>query len=416
MIRRNPQRLAWTVLILSFCACAALAISVPLAVRSFLTDSTDPAAVILQRQQGTPLLQRPNSADFVGVTDQPTEVLEGSVIQIDESTQAVLTMRDPGVETNLVVVQLYGNTDVTLRAANTPRFDLSPNPHRLDLLVTNGRIRINVLNDATRPVAASVRSPQGEVAFSVGTYAVEVTNEELQVTVREGQATVSAQGTVVVIEPPRRARVELGQPPEGGLSGERKLIDNGSFAEPLEQTWIIEHGPQDENEPKGIVTSTTVTGRRAALFERSGPSHAETRLAQEVNRDVTDAASLTLHFAVLVSNQDVPLCGQLGSECPLMVKINYRDTIGTEREWLQGFYAVPTPPNINNPNYCQACSTSNPHRRIPPNTWFTYDSDNLMDVLTVDDFKPSRITRITFYASGHSYRSAITDVELLMQD
>lgn len=414
MIRRNPQRLAWTVLILSFCACAALAISVPLAIRSFLTDSTDPAAVILQRQQGTPLLQRPNSADFVGVTDQPTEVLEGSVIQIDESTQAVLTMRDPGVETNLVVVQLYGNTDVTLRAANTPRFGLSPNPHRLDLLVTNGRIRINVLNDTRRPVAASVQSPQGEVTFAVGTYAVEVTNEELQVTVREGRATVTAQGTSVVIEPSQRARVELGQTPQGGLSGERPLLVS-SFIGSLQPAWTIEHGPQDENEPTGTVTSATVAGRRAALFERTGPSHAETRLVRELNRDVTDASSLTLHFAVLLSFQDVPVCGSQGTECPMMVKIEYRDASDNSREWLHGFYAINDPNNVNKP-ICEICTRRFQHQRILRDTWFSYDSGNLMDILTVDGLKPVRIIRVIFYASGHSYQSAVTDVELLVQD
>jgi hypothetical protein len=34
----------------------------------------------------------------------------------------------------------------------------------------------------------------------------------------------------------------------------------------------------------------------------------------------------------------------------------------------------------------------------------------------VDGAKPTRITQVTFYASGHSYRAAVTDVELLVQD
>ncbi len=36
------------------------------------------------------------------------------------------------------------------------------------------------------------------------------------------------------------------------------------------------------------------------------------------------------------------------------------------------------------------------------------DSANLMETL-----KPAQITAITFYASGHSYRSSVAEVELL---
>ncbi|HKZ84267.1 MAG TPA: hypothetical protein VJ793_11495 [Anaerolineae bacterium] len=415
-MNHNPERLAWTVMLLSFGMCVALAISVPLGIQSFLTNTTDPAPLVLDVQQGAVLLKRPASSDFILVPDQTTDVPDGSIIRADQATQAILTMRDPDLVTNRVVVQLYANTEVTLEQASSPRFGVSPNPHRLDLFVTTGRVRINVLNGTNRGVTATARSPQGEVIFTPGTYAMEVTNEELQITAREGEATVSAQGSSVTIEPSQRAVVRLGQPPEGGLAGERPLIVNGSFTAPLDPAWRIEHGPQDETEPPGSVITTTIVGRRAAVFERTGPSHAETRLVQDLNRDVTDAASLTLHFAVLVNFQDVPVCGSVGTECPMMVKIDYRDTSGANREWLRGFYAVNDRNNFNKP-FCDNCTRRFEHQRVLSNTWVSYDSGNLIDVLTTPDgFKPTRITRITFYASGHSYRSAIIDVELLMQD
>lgn len=416
-MRRSPEVLAWSVLLASFGMCVALGVFIPLAVRAFLTDSTDPAPRILQVQQGTLLLRRPTSPDFVGIVDQTTDVPDGSEIKADLSTQAVLRIREPGTDADLAIVQLYGNTALVVQAASSPRFDSSPNPHRLDLDIESGRIRVNILPDAGRPVAASLRAPQGEVTFSNGTYAVEVTNEELQVTVREGTATVSAQGAQVVVESLQRARVALGQAPQGGLSSERNLVSDGNFSGGAPPAWSIEHDLQIETEPKGTVEFRTFAGRRAAVFERTGfrLSHAETRLVQDISRDVRDAASLTLHFAVLISNQDVPVCGSSGSECPMMVRINYRDASGAEREWTQGFYSVPDPSNVN-PLICIYCTTRNPHTRVTQNSWFTYDSSNLMDVLTVDDFKPARITRIVFYASGHAYQSAITDVELLVQD
>jgi hypothetical protein len=419
VIRRNPQRLAWSVLLLSFGMCVALAVSLPLAVRSFLTDSTDPTPRILEAQ-GTVLLRRPTSTDFAGITDFTVDVPDGSIIKTDQSTQAILTLRDPASDTNLTIVQMYGSTELTVLSAASPRFGSSPNPHRLDLNIESGRIRVNIPADSSRPVAASVRAPQGEVAFSTGTYAVEVSNQELQVTAREGTATVEAQGTQVVIESLQRARVELGQAPQGGLSNERNLIVDGNFAGIPFGAWSVGNDLQNADEAPGLVVFRTVSGRRAAQFDRAGRSHAETRLVQSVDRDIRDAASLTLHIAGLISQQDIPVCGSLGSECPLMVRINYLDTVGSVREWVQGFYYLPDTnpidPNNPNPTACATCSTRNEHRLVTQNSWFTYDSPNLMDLLTIEAFSPARITEVTIYASGHSYRSAVTDVELLVQD
>ena len=414
---RNPERLAWTVLVISFVACVALAVSAPLAVRSFLTDSTELAALILKVQQGTALLQRPTSADFVGITDVTIDVPAGSAIKADASTQAILTMRDRNTLSDLAIAQLYANTALTVLTASSPRFGASPNPHQFGLAMESGRIRINVLDDTGRPVVAYLRAPQGEVTFAPGTYAVEVSNQELQVTARDGSAVVSARGVEVVIGSLERARVALGQAPQGGLSNERNLVADGNFTGSPADAWSATHDLQDETEAPGRITYTTVAGRQAAEFVRGGRSHAETRLEQELNRDVTEAASLTLHFAVRVDEQDIPICGTLGSECPLMVRIDYRDTSGTGREWVQGFYsgAAPDPQNVN-PRFCVTCSTRNAHRPVVPATWFAFDSGNLMDELVVDGFRPAWIDGISFYASGHSYQSAITDVELLVQD
>jgi hypothetical protein len=116
------------------------------------------------------------------------------------------------------------------------------------------------------------------VTFGTGIFAIEVTNRDLQITAREGSATVSAQGKSVVIESSQRAVVMLREAPQGGLSGERPLLANGSFADSFQPAWAIEHGPQAEDEPFGTVKTAVVAGRRAALFERASRGHAETRL------------------------------------------------------------------------------------------------------------------------------------------
>ena len=143
------------------------------------------------------------------------------------------------------------------------------------------------------------------------------------------------------------------------------------------------------------------------MFERQGAYHAETGIRQIINKNVRDFASLRLHFVVRVFDQDVPVCGQAGSECPMMVRLDYKDQDGTDRSFLQGFYTRPDGSGAN-PTYNTTSGSRNEHRRIPPNVAYTYDSANLMETL-----KPAQITAITFYASGHSYRSSVAEVELL---
>lgn len=418
-MRRNPQRLAWAVLLISFGVCVALAIFTPLLIRSFINDSVSPAFVVLESQRGTTLLRRPISPDVVGVVESTDDVPDGSVIRVDDGMQALLTMSDPeDRNTKLVTIKLFGAAAATLRAAHSPRFEASTNPHRLELFLDDGRMRVTVSDEAMRAVQVVVNGPQGEVSFGAGTYVIEVTNEELQVTVREGEALVSGkQGPTVVIRALERAVVPLDQAPQGGLSNELDLIRDGSFAEPLERNWMMELKlPEIETESTGRITSAPVTGRPAARFERNGQGHGEVDLTQSIDRDVTDSVSLQLHFLVFIGGHDVPVCGSVGSECPLMMRLRFRDTAGTEREWIQGFYVIgDTNPNPN-PQVCTLCSSRNPHTQIPLQSWYPYDSGNLIEDMVIDGLKPAQIIDITFYASGHSFTSAVTDVELLVQD
>ncbi len=48
-------------------------------------------------------------------------------------------------------------------------------------------------------------------------------------------------------------------------------------------------------------------------------------------------------------------------------------------------------------------------------SWFLYDSPNLMEIVP-EEIRPARIQLIRVYASGHSYDSMVTDIELLAQE
>ncbi|HZY44387.1 MAG TPA: hypothetical protein VFF70_06510, partial [Anaerolineae bacterium] len=291
--------------------------------------------------------------------------------------------------------------------ARSPRFQASALPHRETLTIDGGRMRVTVSPDIARSTDVRIISPQATTVLHEGSGSIDVTNDELQVTIRDGTAGVTALGATVTLTQSQRTQVVLGQPPSGVLSPERNLIINGNFRDSLDGTWEISNDLQAPNEPPGSVSILAESGRRLAVFDRTGVYHAETDLKQTINKDVRDFRSLKLHFVVQVSNQDVPVCGQAGSECPLMMRIDYKDVNGTDRSFIQGFYNVLDPGNVN-PNYCTSCGSRLEHIHVSKDFPYTYELGDLMTQL-----QPTQITAITFYASGHSYRSAVAEIELL---
>jgi hypothetical protein len=406
-MRRNPERLAWTVLLISLFICVGLAVSVPLAVGSIVNDSSETAANTLDVQRGTALVRLPGSGEAIGVTTSRENLPEGTTIRADPNTQALLTIRSPHDGSILETVQIYGSTDLEIAHIRSPRFQMSTRPHQIDLLTDIGRVRVNIVGGSERPLESALTTPQARTTLQEGSYAFEVSNDETQVTVRDGLALISAQNATQELGPQQRTVVKLNGPPSGILSPERNLIINGNFRLPLDGTWEVYNDLQNPREREGTVTIQTVAGQRSAVFERQGDFHAETGIRQTINKDVRDLTSLRLHFVVRVFDQDVPVCGQAGSECPMMVRLDYKDQDGTDRSFLQGFYTRPDSSGAN-PTYNTTSGTRKEHQRISPNVGFTFDSDNLMETL-----KPSQITAITFYASGHSYRSSVAEIELL---
>jgi hypothetical protein len=407
-MRRNPERLAWTVLGISLLICVTLAISVPLAIRSFINDTADISRIKLEVQQGTVLVRRLSTDDPIGVTTQLDNLLEGTTIRADENVQALLTIESPNNGATLMIVQIYGSTNLAITLARSPRFQASGLPHREILTIDGGRLRVTVSPDIARPTDVRIISPQATTVLHEGSGSIDVTNDELQVTVHDGTADVTALGATVTLTQSQRTQVVLGQPPTGALSPERNLIVNGNFRDSLDGTWEISNDLQEPNESPGSVSILAESGRRLAVFDRSGVYHAETDLKQVIDKDVRDFRSLKLHFVVEVSNQDVPVCGQAGSECPLMLKLDYKDSNGTDRSYIQGFYYKPDDNNVN-PNYCTSCGSRVEHIRVPQNFPYTYDFPG--DLITL--LQPAQITAITFYASGHSYRSVVAEIELL---
>src|SRR5512136_753885 len=113
-MRRNPERLAWTVLLASLFVCVGLAVSVPLALGSYINDSVEPASITLEVQQGTALVRRADTTEPIGVTTSLNNLQDGTSIQADENVQALLIIRSPRDNAPLQQVQIYGNTNLDI--------------------------------------------------------------------------------------------------------------------------------------------------------------------------------------------------------------------------------------------------------------------------------------------------------------
>ncbi len=401
---RNRERLAWLILLLSFTTCIGLVISTPLGVRQFIHTARVRQQAVLEPQRGTPGMQRGGRGAVEAVVAPIGNVYPETAVTTDETAQALLTLYAPGEEPAVAAaVQIYHDTAMTFITARSPRFDVSPLPHEVALEVTSGRMRITVNPAHGRPTVVNLRTPHMRATLDEGSYEIRVYPASSELAVRDGSAQIINDGEPSIFVGPSTIIAQASSASLRVLPGEPNLLENGDFDQPVEQGW--ERYERDrEQEPGGTVQETTHEGRTAARFNRLGDGHDEVGIVQQLNYDMRDFASLTLHMNVLILYQSLPGCGSRGSECPVMVRIDYKDVDGTDRTWFHGFYAVEAAPGDILAEWDE---------QIPAGTWYTFDSGNLVELF---ERPPALIKEVTIYASGWSFDALVTEVELLAQE
>jgi hypothetical protein len=116
-----------------------------------------------------------------------------------------------------------------------------------------------------------------------------------------------------------------------------------------------------------------------------------------------------------VNSQEVPMCGMLGSECPVMIKLVYGDGAGGAHTWMQGFFAEGDWAMSSTPPMCTLCEINQPHIKVPPGQWYTYESDNLMqDMARRGYYTPRSIQAVMVTAGGHSFAADIAEIAVLI--
>ena len=421
-MNNNRERLAWTVLLVSFSFFVALLVGIPFGIYQWLQHATVPPKMLLQTIEGITQVEPPGaSPHLVPVGEEPIDIEVGTAVSTNTNTDALLTINSPDEAYVLGTVQIYPNTELIISQAKSPRFGLSSASHQIEIRIVTGRVRLGLASQTDH--VADIRGVTDHARFllwEAGSYSLEVNASNSQITVREGKATVYVdQDNQLKLEETQRGVAGSDGTLTGPLRPERDLITNGHFRQPLEQGWRIRTDSVDPNQSAGTAEIVTDGGQEAVRLARDGSNHAETGIYQTLNTSLHHYRSLQLHLSGRLDFQSLGICGMLGSECPLMLRIRYRDQAGNEQDWVQGFYywVDPAVPIEEQPTLCILCpSPRQEHEQQSEGVQFFYDSPNLMEILTHDEQPPIRIVEIAVYASGHSYDVQISEIELLVAE
>jgi ABC-2 type transport system permease protein len=190
------------------------------------------------------------------------------------------------------------------------------------------------------------------------------------------------------------------------------LVLNGKFTEPLERDWKIVTQAERGDESGGQVAIVGDGSRPVVQFSRDGAQHGETGITQVISQTVPPDKVVVVHAVLRVQSSDLTVCGVIGSECPLMIKIAYVTAGGAEQEWVQGFYIN----QGDDLHFCGTCENKRAHILVPQGEWYTFDSFNLLQTMPSPSMLPHLIRSLTILASGHSYQVEVAEVGLLTRE
>jgi len=416
-MRNNPERLAWTVLLAAFAAFVALAIGVPAAISSVLNQSTVSAAAYVRLQAGRIQTYSPPATerDARVVSLEGRELDEGSTVIVDPdaSSQGLLTISPAGEREPLVSAQAYSGARIQIWRASTPRFAISGARDEVTLIMSAGRAQFSVRPRNTRAAAVTILTPYGYLNLGEGIFTVEVAGGEARVLSREGSLVAhSNRAGIAPLSLAASERTALNNQSKAlaKAAPERNLIRNNLFVGDY-TPWETEI--RSASGTDGRVRLELVGGESSIVLDRLGNdlNWGRTGVFQIVGENVSGRASLRLRIDFKILSQQIKVCGNLGSECPLMVNITFIDRAGTQREWFQGFYAdgTPTPdlPDVvrDNPTTRHVAKTLNARE--------SFESENLL----LGELRDAQvIQRIRVYAEGHAVQTQVFDVDLLVAD
>lgn len=426
--RMETKRMAWMVITAAFVGFCLMCVTVSFGIYFFLFQSTvNLTATVRVADPGTVGLV---SENLIQRFEYDTDLVNrGDTIFTDSQSNSIVTFEDPQVG---VVASITMKSDATLRVESMTqsRFEWGAASYGVALSDVEGEFDVFIPDRLPRAVNVVVLLPDGAFVHMAesGSYTLAKTDDGLLAEVRRGQAAIApANGDNRSIREGERGQYHFLDGTITIGTGFEDLIVNNIFNQPAVDFDQMRSDGTSEFElwncndrtyadMKAALEWTIFEGRLALHILRGGTrAHGETGCIQPLGssaqdgRYVGDYNFLSLRTTFLIKHHSLNDCGVQGSECPLMLKLDYIDTDGDRNSWLQGFYARHDP-NVDNPLRCNGALCEQ-HIRINSQAWYSYESGNLFSLLPDD--QPESILNVQFYASGHEYDIYVSELSLL---
>jgi len=257
-----------------------------------------------------------------------------------------------------------------------------------------------------------VLTPHATLDLAEGSYRIEVTNPTTQITVLRGEAIVRSGTWRMKLLQGMRTRVDLTGDVADSLPAAQNLVVNGNFQEPLSTGWLTRSETLNPLVTPPSIELSQNGGRRAVRLVRREPddgNHTEAHLYQRLDHDVRDFRVLEITLDVLLEFQSLSGGGQLSSEFPIIVRLNYKDRWGNDQFWTHGFYYQ----NRDQYDIAKDAWGRPMGEQIARGVWYPYESGNLFELL--GDNAPVHVTGLDVYASGWNYDSLVTEIQLIVE-
>jgi hypothetical protein len=375
-------------------------------------------------------ISSPDTVNQEAIPNQ-SEVAIGERIRTDELSQGHLTFAADSSATDVVAtVQILPGSEISVSRASGPRFDVGNANYDIRLDDARGTFYVTVSTQLDREFHVEIESQERRVRIDTGGYyLLAIDDNRFEVTVRDGDALlISPEDETKLVNADQTAEINA-----NGIASATRLANYSLVPNPLfdrasgvstqADHWGCFRPRNNVDEPPGAFQREFFQDRYAMHIQRTpdeqvGPSRTGCGVFLG-DLDVSQYESLRIRATLYPISHSLSGCGADGTECVVMLRMQFRNQIDidndSQSEWVLGFYTE-FDPNSGAQIRCQSCLQD--HIRVNKNAWFTFESDDFVLDLPIDDrdLRPVEIINIEFYSSGHKYDMYVGELSLIGVD
>lgn len=350
--RRDRSRRVWIVLVVSTLAFFAVCGLLSAGLYRYLSSITVQQPASVEVRQGVQLTRQRKGQTSQELVNKSSPIGEGDWVSTGPDTEGFLTFFGGDI-----TAQAYFSTSVRLDMLRTTRF--FQDQRSMALTLNMGTIILATADPGNyTDEHYVVNTDDGSVLIGTASKVrIEINGGPTTVVVDHGLATLLAGGKRMVVGAGQMASLDGGGEMSGPLPAEQELTHNSNFTDPpTRKADEVAHGglgtavwvPFIEQVAGSAPTTTTVevvtetvgsTVVSAAVMEHEGTTehYARAGVRQDIDQPVDFLHTIDLYATVKVVRQPLKLGGPVGNVYPLTIRVNYTDTDGKPRTWLQNF-------------------------------------------------------------------------------